>query len=208
MASGNALFLRITGRGGHAAAPHLTRDPVVVAAHIVTALQTIVARVVDPLQPAVVSVTAIHGGDAFNIIPEEVEMKVNFRAFSDEVAATIDTEIRRICDLTAASFATTVEVVDGMEVPYPATVNHPAETETALKVMRAIVGADRVDDAIKPMMASEDFSFILRQVPGCYLFIGNGDSAGLHNPAYDFNDAAIPYGVAFWSDLAAEVLPA
>lgn len=208
MASGNALFLRIKGRGGHAAAPHLTRDPVVIAAHIVTALQTIVSRVVDPLQPAVVSVTSIHGGDAFNIIPEEVEMKVNFRTFSDEVSTLIDAEIRRICQLTAASFSAAIEIVDGMEVPYPATINHEHETDIAIKVARELVGADKVDDAIKPMMASEDFAFVLRRVPGCYLFIGNGDSAGLHNPAYDFNDGVIPHGVAFWSALVNEVLPA
>jgi len=207
MASTGKFHITVEGHGGHAAFPHLARDPIVAAAAIVTAAQTIVSRVVDPLEPAVVSITSIHGGDAINVIPDRVTMKCNIRCFSEAVGKTIETELRRICAETAAALGVraTVEIPNG--VPYPATVNHPAETEIALKAMRAVAGPDRVRDDVKPVMGAEDFAFVLRQVPGAYVFVGNGDSAMLHNPKYNFNDAAIAPGVAYWVELARRVLP-
>ena len=208
MASADRLDIVVQGKGGHGALPHLARDPIVASAEIVLALQTIVSRVVDPLDPAVVSVTAIHAGEAYNIIPDSVALKVGFRSFSDEVGARIEAEIRRICAGVAAAHDMTVEVLKSPAKPYPATVNHARETEIALAATRAVVGEENVVTGVRPTMGSEDFSFMLREVPGSYIFIGNGDSAPLHHPAYDFNDEAIAYGVAYWSELARRVLPA
>jgi hippurate hydrolase len=207
MASTGKFHITVEGVGGHAAFPHRARDPIVAAAAIVTAAQTIVSRVVDPLDPAVVSITAIHGGDAFNVIPERVTMKCNIRCFSEAVAETIETELRRISAETAAALGVSATVETGTGIPYPPTVNHPAETELALEAMRAVAGPERVRDDLKPVMGAEDFAFVLRQVPGAYVFVGNGDSAMLHNPKYDFDDSAIAPGVAYWVELARRVLP-
>ncbi len=208
MASAEAFNITVEGTGGHAAMPHRVRDPIVAASHIVTAVQTIVSRVVDPLDNAVVSITAIHGGEAFNVIPDRVEMIGTIRTFSDAVSKSIEAELARICKRIAEAFGTNARLHRPPKLPYPATVNHPAETELALGAMRAVAGPDRVRDDMRPVMGSEDFAFLLRKVPGAYIFIGNGDTAGLHNPKYDFNDEAIPYGVAYWTELAGRVLPA
>ena len=208
MASAEAFNITVKGTGGHAAMPHRVRDPIVAASHIVTAVQTIVSRVVDPLDNAVVSITAIHGGEAFNVIPDRVEMIGTIRTFSEAVSKSIEAELARICERIAEAFGTNARLHRPPKLPYPATVNHPAETELALGAMRAVAGPDRVRDDMRPVMGSEDFAFILRKVPGAYIFIGNGDTAGLHNPKYDFNDEAIPYGVAYWTELAGRVLPA
>jgi hippurate hydrolase len=208
MASAEAFNITVEGTGGHAAMPHRVRDPIVAASHIVAAAQTIVSRVVDPLDNAVVSITAIHGGEAFNVIPDRVEMRGTIRTFSEAVSKLIEAELARICEKTAEAFGTNARLHRPPKLPYPATVNHPTETELALGAMRAVAGPDRVRDDMRPVMGSEDFAFILRRVPGAYIFIGNGDTAGLHNPKYDFNDEAIPYGVAYWTELAGRVLPA
>ena len=207
MAATGRFNITVHGQGGHAAFPHQARDPIVAAAAIVMAAQTIVSRVVDPLDPAVVSITTIHGGEAVNVIPDRVEMKCNTRCFSDAVGARLETELRRVCEDTAAALGmrASVDIADGL--PYPPTVNHPAETDIALAAMRAVAGPENVRDDLKPVMGAEDFAFVLRKVPGAYVFVGNGDSAMLHNPRYDFSDAAIPYGVAYWVELAKRVLP-
>src|SRR5271165_2315539 len=209
MASAEAFGITVEGTGGHAAMPSMTRDPIVAASHIIGAVQTIVSRVVDPREPAVVSITSIHGGDAFNVIPDRVEMKGTVRTFSEAVSKTINDELLRICARTAEAFATKASLHRPTDkIPYPPTINHPEETELALGAMRAVAGHERVRDDVKPVMGSEDFAFVLRKVPGAYIFIGNGDTAGLHNPKYDFNDEAIQYGVAYWTELARRVLPA
>ena len=207
MASVDRFDIIVTGYGGHAAMPHLARDPIVAASEIVLAAQTIVSRVIDPLEPAVVSITSIHAGEAYNIIPEKVEMRMCFRALSDAVAEQIVAELKRICEGVASAHKMKVELRPSPTKAYPVTCNHPAETDLAIAAMRAVAGADNVDDKVRPVMGSEDFSFMLNRVPGCYLFLGNGDTAPLHHPAYDFNDEAIPYGVAFWADLARRALP-
>ena len=208
MAATEAFVITVEGVGGHAAFPHKARDPIVAASHIVTAVQTVVSRVVDPLDSAVVSITAIHGGEAFNVIPDKVEMKCNIRSFSDSVSTTIEAELARICAATAEAFGMRASLERKPGLPYPPTVNHPAETELALEAMRAVAGPEGVRDDLRPVMGAEDFAFILQQVPGAYAFVGNGDSAGLHNPRYDFNDAAISHGVAYWIELAKRALPA
>jgi amidohydrolase len=207
MASADRFDIIVTGYGGHAAMPHLARDPIVAASEIVLAAQTIVSRCIDPLEPAVVSITSINAGETYNIIPDKVEMRMCFRALSDAVAEQIVVELKRICEGVAAAHKMTVELKPSPTKAYPVTFNHPAETDLAIEAMRAVVGVVGVDDKIKPVMGSEDFSFMLNRVPGCYVFMGNGDSAPVHHPAYDFNDATIPYGVAFWADLARRALP-
>jgi len=209
MASADRLDIVVQGFGGHAAMPHRVKDPIVASAEIILAAQTIVSRAIDPLQPAVVSITSIHAGEAYNIIPDKVEMRVGFRAFSDAVAEQIETELRRICAGVAAAHGISVEVLRAPAPikPYPATINHPQETDIAVEAMRAVAGHDNVEDGVKPVMGSEDFSFMLKRVPGAYIFMGNGATAPLHHPAYDFNDEALPYGVAYWSELARRVLP-
>jgi amidohydrolase len=208
MAATASFVVTIEGVGGHAAFPHFARDPIVAASHIVSAVQTIVSRVVDPLDSAVVSITSIHGGEAFNVIPDRVEMKCNIRSFSDAVAKTVEAELERICTSTAGALGVAARLDRSADTPYPPTVNYRAETELALSAMRAVAGNESVDDDMKPVMGAEDFAFVLRRVPGAYVFVGNGDSAGLHNPRYDFNDAALPHGVAYWIELAKRALPA
>ena len=209
MASAEAFTILVEGTGGHAAMPHRTRDPIVAASHIVSAVQAIVSRVVDPLEPAVVSITAIHGGEAHNVVPDRVEMKGTVRTFSEAVSKTIAAELRRICEQTAEAFGTAARVERPPSMtPYPALVNHEAETDIALGAMRAVAGLDRVRDDLRPVMGAEDFAFVLRRAPGAYILVGNGETAGLHNAKYDFNDDAIPYGVAYWVELARRVLPA
>jgi hippurate hydrolase len=135
-------------------------------------------------------------------------MKCNIRSFSEGVSKTIETELRRITAETAAAHGVRARVERPSVTPYPPLVNHPVETEIALAAMRAVAGPERVRDDLRPVMGAEDFSFVLRRIPGAYVFLGNGDTAGLHNPKYDFNDAAIPHGVAYWVELARQVLPA
>ena len=207
MAATSGFVITVEGVGGHAAFPHFARDPIVAASHIVAAVQTIVSRVIDPLDSAVVSITSIHGGEAFNVIPDKVEMKCNIRSFTEGVSNTVEAELQRICASTAEALGVQARLDRRADTPYPPTVNHPAETELALSAMRAVAGPERVRDDLKPVMGAEDFAFVLRRVPGAYVFVGNGDTAGLHNPKYDFNDAALPHGVAYWVELAKRALP-
>ena len=207
MAAAAAFLITVVGKGSHAAEPHNANDAIVAAAHIVTAVQTIVSRTVNPLDPAVVSITSVHGGEAFNVIPDRVQMRCNIRCFSESVTKQIEGELRRICEKTAESFRASVEISRPPTTPYPPLINHHAETDLALSAMRAVAGDDKVRDDLRPAMTSEDFAFILRETPGAYILLGNGDSAALHNPGYDFNDAAIAHGVAYWVELAKRALP-
>ena len=200
MMAGGAFFdIRVTGKGTHGARPEAGIDPVIVAAHIATALQTIVARNVAPLETAVLSITRIAAGDAYNVIPQTATLGGTVRAFSGAVMAQIDAAIRRVAAGVAAGLGASAEV--DFRTLFAPTVNDPAEAEFAAGVCAALVGADRVERNPPLIMASEDFSFMLEQVPGCYLNIGNGAGEGaceVHNPRYDFNDAALPLGAAFF----------
>ena len=206
MASTAEITIRIKGRGGHAAQPHRSIDPVVIGAQLVLALQTIASRTVDPVESIVVTVTKFHGGDAYNVIPETVELAGTVRTLKDEVSALAEKRLRQICAGIAAATNSSIDL--HYQRNYPVTFNHAEETEFAAGIATAIAGETAVDRAMAPVMGGEDFSYMLNARPGAFIFIGNGDTAGLHHPAYDFNDEAIPHGVSYWVKLAETVLTA
>jgi amidohydrolase len=199
MAAADRFVINLEGRGAHAAKPHEGIDPVLAACHIVTALQSIASRNVDPLGSAVVSVTTIHAGSAFNIIPQTASMMGTVRTLSPETRDLCEERLKTIVASIAQAFGVTAQVEYNRG--YPVTVNHPEQTDYAIEAAGLAVGAARVNGAAPPSMGAEDFSFMLEARPGAYIFMGNGDTAGLHHPAYDFNDAAIPVGVNYWATL-------
>ena len=211
MASSENILVHIEGAGGHGAMPHLSADPVVAGAAIVMALQTIVSRNVDPLKMAVVTVGAFQAGVANNVIPQNAVLKLSVRALDRSVRALLRQRIVEVVEWQAKSYGVTarVDFLPG----YPVLVNTPAETEVAREVALALVGADNVVLQTEPLTASEDFAYMLDQVPGSYLFIGNGDATHgghgacmVHNPNYDFEDRNIPVGAAFWVALTERFL--
>jgi amidohydrolase len=202
MAAGGFFDITIRGKGAHGARPEVGVDPVIVAAHVATALQTIVSRNVSPVDTAVVSVTKIQGGDAYNVIPETATLAGTVRAFSRPVMEKIDAALRRIAAGVAQGFGARAEVA--IDWKFAPTINDAQQAEFAAGVCAGLVGAERVQRDPPLIMASEDFSFMLEQVPGCYVNIGNGSgetSCEVHNPGYDFNDAALPFGAAFFARL-------
>ena len=199
--------ITVTGVGTHAAMPDRGIDPMIPAAQIVTALQTIPSRRVSPLSSAVVSVTQIHGGDTWNVIPDQVVLRGTCRWFDMTVRDLLEPAMRQIADGIAAAHRCSASL--RYERRYPATVNAPAETAFAAGVAEALVGPEHVDRNFEPDMGSEDFAFMLEQKPGCYILIGNGPEEGgclLHNPHYDFNDAVLPLGASYWARLAEAAL--
>jgi len=205
MASTDRIEIEIEGIGGHAARPQYSIDPVVVGAQIVTALQTIVSRTLDPLASAVVSITNFHAGSAFNVIPQKANLVGTARALDGKVRDRLEGRIAELSTLIAQAHGATARVT--YERGYPVTCNHAEQTAFAADTAAAIAGNDQVDRDLAPMMGAEDFSYMLEQRPGALIFLGNGDSAGLHHPRYDFADAAIPYGIAYWSKLVERALP-
>jgi hippurate hydrolase len=207
MAAFDIFEITIAGRGAHAAMPHLGIDPIVAAAHIVTALQTIASRNIHPLDGAVVSVTQIHGGDTWNVIPDSVVLRGTTRSFDPAVRDALEPAIRRIAEGACASLG--AEVAMRYERRYPPTVNSPAETEVAAATAAALVGSDNIRRDLLPSMGAEDFAFFLEGKPGAYIWIGNGagaQEAMLHNPHYDFNDEILALGASYWARLAETVL--
>lgn len=204
MAAPDKFQITLRGRGGHAAEPHNTFDPIVIGAQIVTNLQMIASRNANPVRSVVVSVTRFHAGTTHNIIPEEASLSGTVRS--------LDEEVRSLAERRIGEIARGIAAANGAEADYvydracPVTVNHPRETEHAARAAIDIVGADKVDTDVDPSMAGEDFSFMLQSRPGAYIMIGNGDSAGLHNPAYDFNDEIIATGISYWVKLAEQRL--
>jgi len=202
MAAGGFFDVTIHGKGAHGARPEVGVDPVIVAAHVATALQTIVSRNVSPVDTAVVSVTKIQGGDAYNVIPQTATLAGTVRAFSRPVMERIEAAFRRIAAGVAEGFGARAEVE--LEWKFAPTINDAKQAEFAAGVCAGLVGAERVQRDPPLIMASEDFSFMLEQVPGCYLNIGNDSgetSCEVHNPGYDFNDAALPFGAALFARL-------
>ena len=204
MASGDTVNIILQGRGGHGAMPHMANDPTVAAASIIIALQTIVSRNVNPLHAVVVSVGELHAGSACNIIPDQVRMSMTVRTLDRAARDQAEQRVKDIIQAQAQSFGVEAEV--DYQRGYPVLVNAPAETEFARQVARSLFGPDGLEAAGEPVMASEDFAFMLEQVPGCYLFIGNGThiqegGCSVHNPHYDFNDQLLPVGAAFWVEL-------
>jgi hippurate hydrolase len=200
MMAGGAFFdIKITGRGAHGARPESGIDPVVVASHITTALQTIVSRSVRPLDTAVLSVTQIHAGDAYNVIPQVAVMRGTVRCFSDEIMALVETRMRALADGIAGGFGATAEL--DFRPLFPPLVNEAEETKFIAETAAEIVGDGNVNGSTAPVMGSEDFAIMLRHRPGAYIQIGNGDTPGgceVHNPGYDFNDAALPLGASLF----------
>jgi amidohydrolase len=209
MAAADRVEIRVTGQGGHGAMPHLCRDPLVAAAQIVVALQAIVGRNVDPVAQGVVSITQFHGGDADNVIPQTVTLRGTCRSFTAEVRDLLERRIDEIARGVAAAHQVAAEVV--YTRGYPATVNTETEVALAAEAAVDVVGDDRVDPSVAPVMGAEDFAFMLEQKPGAYIFMGGGgdDNAPmLHSPDYDFNDEALPFGASYWARLVERLLPA
>ncbi|MEP0321091.1 M20 aminoacylase family protein [Bauldia litoralis] len=205
MAATDDFTIDVHGVGGHAAIPHESVDPVVVGAAIVQALQSVVSRSVDPIASAVVSVTTFHAGDAHNIIAETAHLAGTTRTLDPAVRDLAEGRIRTIVASIAAAYGATATLKYNRN--YPITRNHAEPTSLAAAVAADVVGPDRVDSHVAPMMGGEDFSYMLEERPGAFIFLGNGDSAGLHNPAYDFNDDAIPIGCSYWVRLVETALP-
>lgn len=214
MASTDDFTITVTGKGGHAAMPHGSIDPLPVAAHIVLALQTIVSRTIDPVDQAVVSITNMNGGTgASNVIPDTVTMVGTYRTFRQETRALVRRRIMALADLTARAHQCEAAVTfkDG----YDPTINSPAEAEFCAEIARALVGGENVNAAVEPCMGAEDFGAMTQKVPGCYIWLGQGEpdapdsphNKGLHNAGYDFNDSVIARGIEYWARLSEQYLP-
>lgn len=207
MAAGDRVFATIRGVGGHAARPHLAVDPLVAAAAIVISLQTVVSRNVDPAETAVVTVGRLRSGDALNVIPESAEIGISVRSFSPDVRALLKARITELITGIAQAHGARAEI--DYIAGYPVLKNAPDAVALAAQVATDLVGADAVDMAHPQLTGSEDFAYMLQACPGALVRIGNGPAdggRGLHNPRYDFNDANLPYGAAFWSQLAERYL--
>lgn len=215
MASSNEFEVIVRGKGSHAAQPHLGIDPIMIAVNIAQSWQTIVARNVNPIDSAVLSVTQIHSGSATNVIPDEATLIGTVRTFTTSVLDLIEANMKRIAEHTAQAFNAQVEF--HFKRNYPPLINHTKETNIAAQVLRNLVGNDAVNTKIEPTMGAEDFAYMLQAKPGCYVFIGNGDGkhrdfghglgpCNLHNPSYDFNDKLLPIGVSYWVRLAEHCL--
>lgn len=211
MASFDCFEITLQGQATHAAMPHLGNDVLVAAAHLVTQLQTIVSRQIDPADAAVVSVTQIHGGNTWNALPDSAVIRGTFRSFKSSVCEQLEQGIRHLAGSVAQGFKLHADVLFNPENPgYPVTINSPAETTSAIRAAIAVAGEHCVDTAPTPSMGAEDFAFMLQQKPGCYIWIGNGNTQGnclLHNPHYDFNDEILPLGAAYWVKLVENELP-
>jgi hippurate hydrolase len=202
MAGGGFFDVKITGRGAHGARPESSIDPVLTACHVVTALQSIVTRNVPPADAAVLSVTGVTGGHAYNVIPQTASIRGTVRAYRSELLAQIEEGIRRVASGVAAGFGATAEV--DFRVLFAPLVNDAAETDAIADAAATLAGEASVERTGPAVMASEDFSFMLERAPGAYINLGNGDNEGsceVHNPRYDFNDAALPWGAALYATL-------
>jgi hippurate hydrolase len=209
MASSDTVIIDIDGRGGHGAVPHKAIDPVVVAANVVLALQTVVSRNVPPLDMAIVTVGAIHAGEAPNVIPQTAQMKLSVRALRPEVRDLLEARITALVHAQASAYGATARI--DYQRRYPVLVNDAEMTAFAQDVARDWLGEDGLIDNLDPLTGSEDFSFLLEKCAGSYLIIGNGDGEGgcmVHNPGYDFNDDCLATGAAYWVQLAEQFLRA
>ena len=207
MAAMDIFEVKIHGQGGHAALPHLAIDPIMVGAQLVSAWQTVVSRNVKAIDPAVLTVTQFHAGDAWNVIPETVLLRGTVRCFSQNVRATIESRMRQLAEGLCAAHGCRLEW--WYEKRFPPTVNSPMETNIAARAAQAVLGIAQVDTEVEPVTGSEDFGYMLEAKPGCYAFIGNGPGAGgchLHSPTFDFNDDIIPIGASYWVRLVEQVL--
>ena len=205
MAATASIDIKIEGHGGHAARPHKTIDSLLIGTQLVSALQSIVSRNVDPLESAVLSICEFHAGNARNVIAQTAILRGTVRTLTKETAELVERRVREIvagmAQMTGAKID--LDYVHG----YPVTVNHPSQTDFAIQVAKEIAGDNKVHET-PPMMGAEDFSYMLEARPGAFIFCGNGDTAGLHHPAYNFNDEAIPFGTSYWVKLVENTLAA
>lgn len=206
LAATDEFDITFTGTGCHAAMPHQGVDPIVAAAQCVTSLQSIVARNIDPLDSLVISVTQVHAGTAYNVVPEIALLTGTIRSLKAETRAYAADRLETIAKGIAAAHAIQAEVK--LTTGYPVTFNHAEQTERAVAIAREVAGDSKVIDDITPVMGGEDFSFMLEARPGAFIFVGNGDTAALHNTNYDFNDEAIPHGASYWARLVETLRPA
>jgi hippurate hydrolase len=204
MASADRLTIEIEGRGGHAARPHISVDPILVGAQIVNQLQSIVSRNVDPVDAAVISITVFRAGSADNVIPQTALLRGTARSLTPEVRDLLERRLHEVVEGTARLYGATAKITYKRD--YPVTRNHERQAAFAASVAAGVVGQERVDADFPPVMGAEDFSFMLNARPGAFIFVGNGDTAGLHHPAYDFNDEAIPFGTSYWVKLVETAL--
>ena len=205
MGSVDMIDIEIEGVGGHAAMPHQTIDPAPVIAALIQAVQTITARTINPMDSAVISITTIHGGDAFNVIPQTIRMTGTVRTLKDSVRDHVEARLNQAVTGIAAAYGAKGKLDYSRH--YPVTVNHAQETELAAVAAEAVAGVGRVNRNMPATLGGEDFAFMLNEVPGAMINIGNGPSAGLHHPAYDFNDEAIAWGCSYWCELVRQRLP-
>lgn len=206
MASTDHIDVTIEGLGGHAARPHKCIDSVLVGAQLIVALQSIVSRSVDPLDSAVISMCEFEAGNARNVIPQKVVLRGTIRTLKPDVRDLVEKRVREIAAGVAQMTGAKIDLV--YERGYPVVVNHVEQTETAARIAREIAGEQNVSVEMPPMMGAEDFAYMLEARPGAFIFCGNGDSAGLHHPAYNFNDDAITYGTSYWVKLVETTLAA
>jgi amidohydrolase len=204
MASADRLTIEIEGRGGHAARPHISVDPILVGAQIVNQLQSIVSRNVDPVHAAVISITVFRAGSADNVIPQTALLRGTARSLTPEVRDLLERRLHEVVAGTAQLHGATAKLTYKRD--YPITRNHERQAAFAASVAAEVVGQERVDADFPPVMGAEDFSFMLNARPGAFIFVGNGETAGLHHPAYDFNDEAIPFGTSYWVKLVETAL--
>lgn len=206
MAAQDDFDIIVKGKGGHAAAPHQAIDPVVIAAQIIVGLQALVSRSTDPTEALVISVTKLNAAQAYNIIPDHVEMAGTVRTLVPGLRDFAERQILACAQGIARGFGADVEFKYRRSVPV--TFNQAEETNLAIKAARNLVGPDSVDDKVRARMGAEDFACMLEARPGAFIFLGNGSTAGVHHPAYDFNDEALPYGIGYWVNLVEAVLAA
>jgi len=210
MASFDAFEIIVNGMGCHAGMPNLGRDPIVGAAQVINSLQSIVSRNIDPLDAVVISVTQVHGGNTWNVIPKSVTIRGTFRCLKPELQEEVKKRIKKVAESTCSALELRAEVSFNPENPgYPVTLNTKKETDIALDVLQNLVGKNKVDNNPNPSMGAEDFSLMLLERPGALVWIGNGgfeDECVLHNPQYDFNDKALIWGAAYWVDLTNKLL--
>ncbi len=204
MAAADHLAIEIEGKGGHAARPHLAIDTILVGAQMINQLQSIVARNIDPLESAVVSICMFQAGQTDNVIPQHAILRGTARSLTAEVREVLQKRIGEVVEGTARLYGASAKIT--YTNGYPVVVNHERQTAFAADVAREIAGKDKVHVDVPPVMGAEDFAFMLNERPGAFIFVGNGDTAGLHHPAYDFNDETIPVGTSYWVRLAETAL--
>ena len=205
MAAADHLSIDIEGKGGHAARPHFSVDTVLVGAQIINNIQSVVSRNVDPLEAAVVSICMFHAGNTDNVIPQTAKLRGTARSLDPAVQDLLEKRLHEVVEATAKLHGAKATL--NYRRGYPVLKNHAVQTEFAAAVAAGIAGKDKVDTNVAPVMGAEDFSFMLNTRPGAFIFVGNGDSAGLHHPSYNFNDEAIPVGTSYWVKLVETALP-